>query len=410
MNFIEAFLDYTKEFESPTSFWQWSAVAMLSATMRDNVQLKWGKMTIYPNLYIMLLADSGACRKGMPIIMANKFLSEVDNTKLIVGRSSIQGVIQELANVETTKMGPIVKKGACGFQLAEEYAASFVGDPAVVQILTDIYDYKERYPVRLRDSVTELKNVCFGFFVATNSTMLQQLYDNNAIEGGLVGRIFIINERKRRQKNSMVRAAKDTGEAKIKLIEHLKVLSKIKGEALYEESAIDLYDEWYNSFDDDEDHHDKTGFIWRVHTGVAKLSLCLAAAEDTIHSGSIIVKRKHVEEAISLAFKVKQNQNLLSLNQGHNPMAQQIAILFKALGSAEGYQLSRRDLMKKHWCDFDHLTLDNIITTLEAGGVIRTTSVLGEVGYQLTEKTIRELFKNETQQETKINTRKVSGA
>lgn len=393
MDFISKFLEHTKECESPTSFFQWSAISMLSATMRDNIYLQWGKHKIYPNLYVMLLADSGACRKGFPINLAIKFLSQINNTKLILGRSSIQGVIQELAAIETNSNRIMQKKGACGIQLAEEYAASFVNDPAVVQILTDIYDYKEKYPVRLRDSVTELNNVCFSFFVATNTTMLQQMYDTGAIEGGLVGRIFIIHEKKRRLKNSLVRQRTQPKDFSEELLTHLKSLAKIKGEAVYDDAAIECYDNWYNSFNDDEDAvEDKTGFIWRVHTGVAKLSLCLAAAEEEIKSGIIVVKEKHVEQAIELAFKVKQNQQQLTMGQGKNPAAAQMAIFIKALDAAKFHQLTRRQLLSKHWQDFDTLTLDKIIHDFEGAGLLRTTAILNEVGYQLTERALEKVL------------------
>jgi hypothetical protein len=330
LDFITKFLKQTEEGESPTSFFKWAAVSMLSATMRNNVYLKWQGRTIYPNLYIMLLADSGACRKGYPVSLTTKFLTQINNTKLIVGRSSIQGVLQELANTESSPNKLYQKRDACGIQLAEEYAASFVHDPALIGILTDIYDFRELYQVRLRDSTTDLKNVCFSFFVATNSILLQQFYDLGAIEGGLVGRIFIIHEKKRRKKNALVRRPTiEPIDYTPELLTHLHALAKIKGEAIYEDAAVDAYEDWYNRFDDDDEtvQSDKTGFIWRVHTGVAKISLALAAAEpEIIETKKILVKEKHVLHAIELAFSVKHNQQQLTMGRGVSATAQQMTI------------------------------------------------------------------------------------
>jgi len=58
MNFINDFITLTSEYESPTSFWRWSAYAVVAATLRNNVHIQAGLRRIYPNIYVVLLADS----------------------------------------------------------------------------------------------------------------------------------------------------------------------------------------------------------------------------------------------------------------------------------------------------------------------------------------------------------------
>lgn len=401
MNFIEKFLAYTDDCESPTSFFQWSAISALSTVMRDNVFLHWGQLKIYPNLYVMLLAKSGTCRKGLPLKKVNELIGAIDNTKIIEGRSSIQGVIAELARDETGPKGFVVKKGACGLLYAEEFAASLVNDPAVITILTDIFDYRNTYNVILRDSVVTLKNVCFGMLVATNATMLSQVYNQAAIEGGLFGRTIVIHEKKRRKKNSMVFATPQTEENKKPLLDHLRALSQIRGEVETTKEARVLYHDWYNALDDEVE--DKTGFMPRVHIHAAKIAMILAASDESIiETKKIVVTEVHIATAIELIWKIKENQKAITLGQGRSTNSEQMAIFLSALAKSKNNQATRRDILKKHFSDFDHLTLDIIVKTLEGAGLIKTTSILNEEGYQLTPVAITQVMNHEIEQKQKL--------
>ena len=64
------------ELESPSSFWRWSAYAAISAVLKDNVWFNKQIYNLYPNIYVMLHADSGL-KKGPPIAMANKIIGGI---------------------------------------------------------------------------------------------------------------------------------------------------------------------------------------------------------------------------------------------------------------------------------------------------------------------------------------------
>jgi hypothetical protein len=55
-----------------------------------------------------------------------------------------------------------------------------------------------------------------------------------------------------------------------------------------------------------------------------------------------------------------------------------------ALGEAPNYQLTRRNLLAKNWQHFDNTVIDNIINTFSEAGLLKTTAILNETGYQLT--------------------------
>ncbi len=94
-NFLELYLKYTEGFESPTSFFRWSAIATVAATLRDNCYRKMGgdDDRLYPNLYVLTLADSSMHRKAKPTGIAGDLVAAVGNTKLVRGRTSIQALL-----------------------------------------------------------------------------------------------------------------------------------------------------------------------------------------------------------------------------------------------------------------------------------------------------------------------------
>jgi hypothetical protein len=76
MSWLSELTKQHSEFESPLSFWWWGGVASISAVLKDNVWMDRYIYNLYPNVYIMLHADSGL-KKGPPIAMAKKLVKPV---------------------------------------------------------------------------------------------------------------------------------------------------------------------------------------------------------------------------------------------------------------------------------------------------------------------------------------------
>ena len=127
------------EMESPALFWIWSGLCAISAVVKDNVWLnRANAYNLYPNIYVILHADSGL-KKGPPIAFAKELVRLVNNTKIISGRSSIQGILKKLGTSQTQPGGHVETKST-GFICSSELSASIVEDSAALDILTDLYD------------------------------------------------------------------------------------------------------------------------------------------------------------------------------------------------------------------------------------------------------------------------------
>src|SRR3990167_4237415 len=125
MNWLDEIVDQHAELESPQSFWKWSALAALSAVLKDSVWIdRAGVFKTYPNIYVMLHADSGL-KKGPPVNMAKQLVTLVGNTRIITGRASIQGILKELGTAQT-KPGGVVNAKSVAFICSSELSSSIV--------------------------------------------------------------------------------------------------------------------------------------------------------------------------------------------------------------------------------------------------------------------------------------------
>ena len=393
MNFISSFLEYTKQYESPTSFWKWSAYATLAAILRDNIFRQLGSVPLYPNIYVLFLAESATQRKGHPVDFCERFVRDIGNTKLISGRSSIQAILDELARTETDKITGKSLTGGSAMFSAKELAAGIVSDPAAVQILTDIYDFKEVYTSRLRGTGTfKIKNICFSMIAASNEDLLRDVYDIKAIFGGLLGRTFLVRPNEFRPGNSLFRV-RDATEQYNELLEILHKVALMRGEMFFTDEAQTAYDEWYIPFRESyKTKVDKSGVSGRVHISILKIAMLICINETLDYE----IQACHIEKAIEECLALMPNYNSFIMGGGKSNVAESGTIFLTELYSSENHTLSRKRILQKHWNNFDAESLDKIVTTLSEAGMISSAMHDDGIAYTLTAKCISILFEKKT--------------
>lgn len=389
--FVEMFLDFTKEYESPTSFFRWAAYSAVAATLRDNVWIQQGHRKTFPNIYTLLLATSAVHRKSVPTGLVGDLLTEVSNTKVIRGRISIQAVVQELAGATTDRnTGQAIRGGSC-LLCAEELAAFIVQDPSTIPILTDLYDTRKEWESTLIGrGKSVIKNLCVTMLAASNEQHLKDVYTEQAIYGGLLGRTFFVTPSEFRKANPLLKSEKERYSTK-ELIDSLKVVSKLKGEMRFEEGVIDEYTTWYENFRESyKDKPDRTGVAGRIHTGVIKLAIILGVANNY----ELIIKSSDMEESITQCLSILPNYDQFTMGKGKSPISEASALFLNSLYEAKQYKMTMKDILFKHWSDFDKDALTHIVDTLENAGMIQTT-IAGSstITYSLTQKSI-DIFKN----------------
>lgn len=415
---IDNLLNQHSELESPLSFWFWGGLSAISAVVRDNVWLDRQIYNLYPNVYVMFHAESGL-KKGPPISMAKQLVKAVGNTRIISGRSSIQGILKDLGTAYTVPGGKPVTKSVA-FICSSELTSSIVEDKVATDILTDLYDRQYNigdWRSLLKMETFNLKDPTITMLTATNEAHSTDFFARKDIQGGYFARTFIIAESKRNRGNSLLVPLRNPPNY-IKAAEYLKELAKLQGsfESLgnrenkepwthpyksretgdisYYTRAGLIYQEWYDDFLDMISFHDiqdETGTLNRFGDSVLKVAMLLALSREP----KLVIDTESMQEAINRCEALIGNVRQLTYGKRGTSDSKSIKeLIIKELFYRENHQITRTMLMKKLWAHYGQSTeFDEIMLSFDAAGMIKTNSVANQILYTMPDEQVKELKK-----------------
>ena len=184
--------------ETPESWIYWALIFAISSAAANRYSLRTfsGRVTYYPNLYIMLLGESGL-GKGYPVNLVKRLLQEADITRVIAGRSSIQAIIKEGATTRSVAGKAVITDSRMAI-INGELSSAIIGDPQALEILTDLYDrnYHDRGWVNLLkgDGAEKLKDPYVTCLFGSSPAHFYNSIPRHNIEGGYIGRNLVIYE------------------------------------------------------------------------------------------------------------------------------------------------------------------------------------------------------------------------
>lgn len=397
---LEDLLAATAELESPRKFILWSGLAAISAIVKNNVWItRYGGsdlLTVFPNVYVLLVAPSGH-KKGVPVAIARGLVREAGGVREIAGRSSIEGILQDLGHARTTpgKRGPVIDSTA--FIVSGEFSTALVRNPDALTILTDLHDgqFNKDWKNTLKHSgVDHLENVNITMLGGLNETHFNDMISEKEITGGFIARCQIVFSRKRERKNSLLRPPKSILSIK-DLAQPLKKLVDLKGPFVMTEEAIVTYETWYNEFAP-EKSSDKTGSAMRVHDHILKVAQLLALSREP----KLEIIGDDIHGAIRLCLESTAKIETVTKGVGQSEMAVKQRAFLDAMLAEPAGKINRRKLLSRCRGDFDVHDLNRMEENFFAAGIIKEPyngRVEGEKEkdaiYELTQKTIDEYSK-----------------
>ena len=413
MNWLEAIVDQHKELESPVSFWYWSAITAISAVMKDQVWLDRQIYKLYPNIYVMLHAESGM-KKGPPISMARQLVKPVNNTRIISGRSSIQGILKQLGSGQTSPGGKVTSKSVA-FICSSELSSSIVEDKVATTILTDLYDRQYNtgeWQSLLKMETFQLTDPTISMLTATNEAMAEDFFTRSAIQGGYFARTFIIYERESKISNSLVYPLAHTPNYSASS-DYLKELAKLHGafapwaalektdefkykkikhgrEIYFNEVGI-VYDDWYEDFRVviKTLEKDVTGTLNRFGDSVLKVAMLLSLANEPRLVLSVGAMHQAIEECQKLLGNIRRTT--VGKHGTSTSAVLKTMVIMELLGR-ETHSISRTILMKKMWSHYTDATeFDNLMLSFHEAGMVFTRSVGNQIIYEMAPEQVAEL-------------------
>lgn len=414
MAWLDDIVAQHSELESPLSFWMWAGLASISAVVKDQVWLNRQIYNLYPNVYVMLHAESGL-KKGPPISMAKQLVRAVNNTRIISGRSSIQGILKELGTAYSVPGGKVVTKSVA-FICSSELSSSIVEDKVATTILTDLYD--RQYNVGewrslLKMESFNLKDPTITMLTATNESHAEDFFTRKDVSGGYFARTFIIYESQRNRPNSLI-APLINPPNYTKSSDYLKQIAQLQGpfqplaslekegdyyhekmkegRKVYFTDAGIIYDNWYDTFLEEIDFQqvkDETGTLNRFPDSVLKVAMLISLSRKP----ELTIDKQSVEEAIKLCERLVGNIRRTTLGKSNIDDSNTVrkTLIINELMKRDGHSISRVQLNKKYWMQGNSSEWDEVMVSLDAAGMVKIESVGNQIIYKMPEAVYKEM-------------------
>lgn len=396
-DWLEAYQEYTTETESSPDFNLWVGISTIASALRKKTWLELGRLKVFPNLYVVLVAEPGVARKSQAISYASDIISDIPS--IIVGADSTtaQSLMQELEESTTYDRLPdgTALRHASLSIISREFE-SFLGSASANKMLvtlTDLFDAGEKpWKHRTKSSGTSMiPSVYLNILGATTPRSLQECLSSLAVGGGLTSRILFIYSDKKHKKIAVPEMTARIRFLKEQLIHDLESISAITGSLSFAVSSLDYWKKWYEAYDETSEKRlqprkEFDGWYSRKPLLIQKVAIILSASQ----SNSRVIEIEHLQKAITLVEEVEKGMgNVLTDQVMRNTGGYETSVILRYVKQHK--QIAEKHLMQLIWRDVDEYVFDNFMDVLlKEGSVVRSfenpTTKVEEIWYSIKEE------------------------
>lgn len=364
-NWLTTYMDYTSEQESPEDFHRWTGIAVLSATLGRHIFLERGYYTLFPNLYIVLVAGSAKCRKSVSTHIGIAFLNELKQKPMVFSQKiTNEALIKALLDAK-------IDGQSSGIIYASELSV-FMGRDAIgsglIPTLTDLYDSPKKWSYHTRTRGVEiLENVSICMLGASTIDWLRTSIPVDAIGGGFTSRIVFVYQEKARK--PILFPTKKVGHEELHryLSEDLNHIRTQRGQMDLTPDARILASAWYEEELGKPRDSRLEGYFGRKHDTMFKIAMLLSIAEGDERWITV----PHIQMALNMLetneVSLVKVMSVVTANEVGDKSDKILSIIRKA------GKISHMELLQQCWRFGNALELAQHIQTLDESGEIKTS-------------------------------------
>ncbi len=172
------------------------------------------------------------------------------------------------------------------------------------------------------------------------------------------------------------------------LVQHLKLVEKLKGPIIITDTAKKIYHDWYTAYYTTPGHEDKTGTYERVGDSALKIAGLLSLAKDVSMEinpdqvlAGITAAEKLVNSAKQVTFTINEEETISTLKKK----------VLKILLKRSDHKITRMNLLQSLHGVMNADDLNKIIETLEQGGLLVSQQVGQHVIYTMPDNIVKKL-------------------
>ena len=377
--FIQEYLEYVEDTESPRIYHIWSAIGAIGAALGRRVHFPFGIGPIYPNEYILLVGPP-ATRKSTAINIAGEIIKRATSVRIAPEDTAgkRQGLIaamedkteeeRTLEEIETADAALFLEQLSKHkvsidtsdrhilFAIASEFSV-FIGQHSIemVNFLTKVYD-GEDYKYQLKNEQRILTEPLMGLIGGTTPTSISDAFPTTTIGHGLMSRMVLVfaNQKYKR----IARPPRLNPKIEKSLVEQINYMYlNLRGEFAETDKAKEIGEQLYEKDVDIQDPR----FVYycdRRQTHHIKLSMCLAAARK-----KMCINQTDVEEADRILGYTEQFMPEALGEFGLSPLATATQKLWEFIQHNRDIPIAERLLHSVMHRDMKRVDLLNTLST-----------------------------------------------
>jgi len=364
-NWLDAYLVYTAESESPEEYHLWTGISAIAGALRRRVFYDMGYFILYPNMYIVLVGPAGRCKKSTAMRVGRQMLSGVPGLEFTTDSVTRERLIQDLSQA--------FKDGQSAMTAYSSEFASLLTSSGMdmVVFLTDIFDSPAEWSHKTKAGGTnKIKFPFLNLEGATTPDWISKAMPLDTVGIGLTSRIIFVYQDTPRIRDPFPTLSTSQKTLGTLLIDDLSQIADISGEFTLTPEARAIYTDWYkertvnpNTSGDPR----LSGYFERKPMHLLKLSIIVSAAKKS----ETIITGEDLTQAMILFDKVEERMPKVFASVGKNPINADKEEVFGALGkNANGLTLG--ELLEKFGYSLRKEELMEVLDTLMTIGKVRT--------------------------------------
>lgn len=330
-NWIQAYLAFTNQSESPEEYHKWVAISCIAAVLRRKVFFDMGYFIVYPNMYIVLVGPAGRCKKSTAMRIGRERLNDVPGISFTTDSITRERLIQDLSQVYVDGHSSMTA-------FSSEFASLLTSSGMdMVVFLTDIFDSPNEWSHKTKMGGTnKIKAPYLNLMAATTPDWIAKAMPLDTVGIGLTSRIVFVYHDTPRIRPPFPSLSEDEKILRGLLVHDLAQISQISGEYKLTNSANKKYTEWYESriqATNPTGDPRLSGYYERKHIHLLKVCMIVAAS----YGDSTIITEEYLSLALQLFDEVEERMPRVFANVGKNPLAVDydlVGDLIKQTGSA----------------------------------------------------------------------------
>lgn len=374
--FLAEYLKYTQYQESPSDFHLWVGLSLLSSAIERKCFLDRMYFRIYPNIYMVLVAESGALHKSTALGMGYRIFREaIPSHPFFAQKGSPEALIGFLKdNTEKTGRAPVTI-------YSSEFSVFFGRsnlDPQLLYLLTDLYDCPDYHAYStVGRGLEEVEKVYPTIWAGTTPQWIKTSLPEDSVGGGFTSRImWVYRTESDKEKVAMPERIQDPNimEWKSNCIHDLKLINNLKGDVAWDKAAQDYYESWYNLHRVDQAPAGLRGHYARKGDYMIKLAILLSVDRDD----RMVIKAEHLELARKLIVDNEETMVEVMRKMAQSETGKKIDYIRNLIEREGSIPHSRLMRNANHKVNAEELSI--ILRTLESAGEIDVELTVGGRG------------------------------